>query len=317
MNERLLVFGGGGFVGGNLCTLALRDGWDVHVADAAVRDALSGTAWHRIDITDGAAVGALVREVRPTAVVDLAAIADIDRAERERELARAVNVEAARSIAGAARAADACCVYFSSDAVFAGTAERYVEEDPPGPVNWYGRTKADGELAVREAHPGAAIVRISLVLGFPVTDGNSFIAGLEKKLAARTAVPCPEDEIRTPIDVLTLSAAVLELCRMRFAGILHLGATDSVDRFTLTRRAAGLMGFDAALVTAQQPGPAGAADQPGRAVDQPARAARHRRGVISVEKARRLLATPMLDWETSLRRAVELRPDRPAAAKGR
>jgi dTDP-4-dehydrorhamnose reductase len=110
--------------------------------------------------------------------------------------------------------------------------------------------------------------------------------------------------------VLTLSAAVLELCRTGFAGTLHLGSTDSVDRFTLTRRAAVLMGFDASLVTAQQPGmvqqpepvgsPAGAA--------QHARAARHRRGVLSVEKARRLLSTPMRDWETSVRRAVEGRP---------
>jgi dTDP-4-dehydrorhamnose reductase len=319
MTGRLLAFGGGGFVGGHLCSLALRDGWDVHVADAVVREALPGAAWHRIDITDRSAVNALVQELRPTAVVDLA---DIDRAERSRELARAVNVDAARSIAATARTAGACCVYFSSDAVFAGTAERYTEEDAPGPVNWYGGTKADGERAVREAHPDAAIVRISLVLGFPVTDGTSFLAGLEKKLAAATVVPCPVDEIRTPIDVVTLSAAVLELCRTRFAGILHLGATDSVDRFTLTRRAAALMGFDEAQVTAQQPGPAGTAMPPGPAgaagraagatggaVDGVAgRAARHRRGVISVEKARALLDTPMLDWETSLRRAIEGRP---------
>jgi hypothetical protein len=90
---------------------------------------------------------------------------------------------------------------------------------------------------------------------------------------------------------------------MRFEGVLHLGSTDSVDRFTLTRRAAGLMGFDEALVVAQKPGPAVPDGSP-----VPARAARHRRGVISVNKARRLLATPMLDWETSLRRAVEGRP---------
>ncbi len=313
MNGRLLVFGGGGFVGGNLCTLALRDGWEVHVADAAVRDALPGAAWHRIDITDPAGVAALTTAVRPDAVVDLAAVADIDRAERERDLARAVNVDAARSIAAAAAAAGAACVYVSSDAVFAGTAERCAEDDPLAPVNWYGRTKADGERAVREAHPSAAIVRISLVLGFPVTvgaaarpgDGNSFLAGLEKKLAAGQAVPSPADEIRTPIDVLTLAAAVLELCRTRFAGTIHLGATDSVDRLTMTRRAAELLGYDPALVTS----PVAAAGP------DPARAARHRRGVIGVEKARRLLATPMMDWQASLRRAIETRPA--AGTKGR
>ncbi len=255
MADRLLVFGGGGFVGGNLCTLALRAGWDVHVADATVRDALHGAAWHPVDITRAGDVAALVAAVRPAAVVDLAAVADVDRAERERERARAVNVDAARSIAAASARAGARCIYFSSDAVFAGTAERYAETDPLAPVNWYGRTKADGEAAVRSEHSGSVILRISLALGFPVTDGNSFLDGLQKKLAAGSQVPCPTDEIRTPIDVLTLSACVLELCRGSFAGPLHLGSTDSVDRYTLTRRAAALMGFSESLVTAQAPGP--------------------------------------------------------------
>ena len=297
MSGKLLVFGGAGFVGGNLCGFAHAMGWEVHVADAKVRDALRSVSWHAVDITHAEEVRALVQEVRPDAVIDLAAIADVDRAERERDLAWAVNVEAARVIATACAGAGARCVYFSSDAVFAGTAERYREEDAPGPVNWYGRTKADGERAVRDACPGAVIVRISLVLGFPVTDGNSFLAGLELKLAAGAVVPCPTEEIRTPIDVLTLCACVLELCRPGFEGPIHLGATNSVDRFTLTRRAASLMGLRETLVTVRQPG------QP-----QPGRAARHLRGVISVEKAQRLLATPLLDWERTLQKAFDDRP---------
>lgn len=303
MSGKLLVFGGGGFVGGNLCSLALREGWEVHIADATVRDALPGASWHAVDITHAEEVRALVSKVRPDAVVDLAAVADVDRAERERDLARAVNVEAARVIAAACAGAGARCIYFSSDAVFAGAAEGYAEDDSPDPVNWYGRTKADGEQAVRGACPGAVIVRISLVLGFPVTDGNSFLAGLEQKLAAGTMVPCPPEEVRTPIDVLTLCACVLELCRRGpggapgFQGAIHLGATNSVDRFTLTRRAASLMGANVALVTAQPQGHS-----------QPGRAARHQRGVISVEKARRLLATPLLDWERTLQKAFDDRP---------
>ena len=303
MSGRLLVFGGGGFVGGNRCSLALGKGWEVHVADAKVREALRGASWHAVDITRAEEVRLLVGEVRPDAVIDLAAVSDVDRAEREKELARSVNVEAARVIAAAAAGAGARCIYFSSDAVFAGTAEHYAEEDPPDPVNWYGRTKADGEQAVRGACPGAVIVRISLVLGFPVTDGNSFLAGLEQKLAAGSVVPCPTEEIRTPIDVLTLCACVLELCRRGsggtpgFAGAIHLGATNSVDRFTLTRTAAALMGANETLVTEQPKG-----------LPQPGRAARHRRGVIGVQKAQRLLATPLLDWEKTLRKAFDDRP---------
>ncbi len=295
--ERLLVFGGGGFVGGNLCTRAQRAGWEVHIGDARVRSALPGVSWHALDIARADEVRGLMQSVHPSAVVDLAAVADVDRAERERDLARSVNVQAAGVIAAACAAQKSRCIYFSSDAVFAGTADRYREEDAPAPVNWYGRTKADGEKAVQATCPDAVIVRISLVLGFPVTDGNSFLAGLEQKLAAGTTVPCPADEIRTPIDVGTLCSCVLELCRVRWSGPIHLGATDSVDRFTLTARAAALMGFPQSLVTRQPPGAV-----------QPGRAARHARGVISVDKARRLLSTPLIGWERTLEKAIAERP---------
>jgi len=298
MSEKLVVFGGGGFVGGHLCTLALRQGWEVHVVERRqFPGGLPGARWHLLDITDQAAVRRLLAGLEPRAVVDVAAVADVDRAEKEQELAWAVNVEAARTIASACAASGAYFLYFSSDAVFAGTAARYSEQDPPQPVNYYGRTKAEGEEAVRQADPRAGIVRLSLVLGFPVTEGNSFFAGLEAKLRAGQEVVAPADEIRTPVDVLTLSECVLELIGLRFAGVLHIGSTDSIDRTSITRRAAALMGFPEARVVAQ----AVTAPLPGRA-------ARHKNGIISVDKVRALLKTPLLSAEQSIRRAIEKRP---------
>jgi len=296
MARKLVVFGGGGFVGGNLCTVALRRGWEVTIVDARVREGVPGARWEALDITDSSAVHELVRKLRPQAAVDLAAVAEIDRAERERELTRAVNVQAAEAIAAVCAKVEAGCLYFSSDAVFPGTGSGYREDDLLGPVNYYGRTKMEGEQAVRGAHPQAAIVRISLALGFPVTDGNSFFAALEEKLKAGQEIVAPSDEVRTPVDVLTLSECVLELLDKRFAGIIHIGSTDSVDRATLTRRAAKLMGYPAAPVRAQ---PSDAS--------RPGRAPRHKNGIISVAKAQGLLATPLLNVERSIERAIHER----------
>jgi len=298
----LALFGGGGFVGGNLALATLRQGWTVHIVDSLELPGVPGARWHRADITEAAAVGALLDQLRPDAVVDLAAVADIDRAERERDLAWAVNVEAARVIASASAALGSAFLYFSSDAVFAGTAARYTEEDPPSPVNYYGRTKAEGERAVLAAYPGAGIVRISLALGFPVTGGNSFFAALEAGLRAGKEITAPSDEVRTPVDVSTLSACVLELLGMRHAGVIHIGSTDSIDRATLTRKAAALMGFPDARIIAQP-----AAAQPiavQLAESKPGRAPRHKNGIISVAKAQRLLRTPLLTAEQSIRRAI-------------
>jgi dTDP-4-dehydrorhamnose reductase len=296
MGGRLLIFGGGGFVGGNLSASARERGWEVHIADRSAGRAIPGASWQALDVIRAADVRRLVAGLKPAVAIYLAALADIDRAERERELAWAVNVEGARTAAAACAELGVACLYLSSDAVFAGTAEAYAEEDPPAPVNFYGRTKAEGEKAVRAAHPRACVVRISLALGFPVDTGNSFLAALEARLRQGREIVCPADELRTPIDVLTLAACLLELADKGFAGIVHLGSTDSIDRLALTRRAAALMGYPRAEIIAQPGGP-----------DPGGRAPRHKRGVISVAKARSLLSTPLLTAEQSIRRAVEER----------
>jgi len=77
---------------------------------------------------------------------------------------------------------------------------------------------------------------------------------------------------------------------------VHLGSTDSIDRLSLTRRAADLLGYPQARITAQPAGP-----------DPSGRAPRHKRGVISVARARSLLSTTLLTAERSIRRAIEER----------
>ena len=294
---RTLLILGSGFVGGNLCAIARRQGWDVHGVDASAQQQDPAMTLHVQYLTDAPALTALVERVRPSAVVDLAAIADIDRAERERDLAWAVNVEAARTMAAACQALGVPCVYFSSDAVFAGTAASYGEEDETGPVNWYGKTKLEGEKAVSAACPGATIVRLSLVLGFPVgAVGNSFFAGLEAKLRDGREIPCPADEIRTPVDVITLGECVLELIQARVGGPIHIGSTDSIDRLTLTRRVATAMGYGTERITAQV-----------NDGSTSGRAARHKNGIIRVAAAQRILRTPLLSVDGSIRRAFDER----------
>jgi hypothetical protein len=93
------------------------------------------------------------------------------------------------------------------------------------------------------------------------------------------------------VDVYTLSSCVLELAAAKFAGTIHIGSTDCIDRASLTRKAAALLGFPQARINAE---PAGV----------PGRAPRHRNGIIAVDRARRVLATPLLDVEQTIRRAI-------------
>lgn len=291
MVKKLVIFGGSGFVGGNMAKIAQEKGWQVVIAD---NRPVPQTEYRLVDITDTQSVEKVIGEIDPNAVVNVAAIADVDLAEREKELAHKVNVDGAKNVAESCARRSIRYVFFSSDAVFDGEKNSYTEGDPLGPVNYYGRTKMEAEKAVYYACPGAVVIRISLVLGYPIKSGNSFFANLQNKLREGKDIPIPTYEIRTPVDVYTLSECVLELCENDYAGVLHIGATDSISRYDLTRRLAQRMGFDEKMIKPQTVPEMKAGHAP-----------RHNNGIISVTKAQSLLKTRLLTVTESIQRAFD------------
>ena len=291
MSKKLVIFGGSGFVGGNMSKIAQEKGWQVIIAD---NRPVFGAEYHLVDITDKDSVEKVIDEINPTAAVNVAAIADIDLAEREKDLAFKVNVTGAKNVAESCARRGIRYVFFSSDAVFDGEGSSYHEDDPLGPVNYYGKTKLEAEKAVIQALPNAAVIRISLVLGYPIQSGNSFFANLQSKLKEGKDIPAPIYEIRTPVDVYTLSECVLELCENDFAGVLHIGATNSISRYDLTRKLARQMGYDEKVITPEMVPEIKAG-----------RAPRHKNGIINVSKAQGLLKTKLLSTSESIQRAFD------------
>lgn len=289
--KHLLVFGAGGFVGACLVRAALAAGWRVTAATRGPSAQIEGASWQVCDITQENQVAQLIDACCPTAVANLAARANIDRAESEQESTYQVNVEGARNIARSCRMSGARLVHFSTDAVFDGTLPVLRENDEPHPLNYYGYTKNTGDSAVISEFPQAAILRVSLALGFPVSAGNSFLAMLRARMLEGVEVFAPEAEIRTPIDIHTLCAAALETAQNDHRGLLNVGATHSIDRYTLTVRLAQQMGFDAHLVRR--------GGQP-----LPGRAPRHANGTLDVCLAQRVLDTRMLSLDETIEQAV-------------
>jgi len=289
--SRLLVFGGAGFVGERLACRALQSGWEVFAADINCQSSVEGIECYQVEITDRAGIERVIKRTTPTLVVNTAALADIDRAEQEKELAWRINVTGAENVAGSCASIGARHVFFSSDAVFDGEVGPYREEDLPNPVNEYGKTKAAAENAVLGCCPAAVVLRISLVLGFPIHTGNSFLVNLQEKFNARKVINCPKDEIRTPIDVHTLCDCLLELAGTPYQGLLHIGCTESIDRYSLTTRLARAMGFSTDTIHAQ-------------ASDSRNRAPRHKRGILDVSKAQLVLNNKLPDLEKTIQRAL-------------
>ena len=177
----------------------------------------------RVEVRDAGAVRELFERLRPDVVVHTAYRQDEDD----------VNTVGSENVAGAAAAVGARLVHLSTDVVFDGRkGSPYVESDPVSPLTGYGRAKAEAETRVAAAHPGALLVRTSLLYG-----------GAERskhELAARDpALTFFTNEIRSPIQVTDLAQALLELAELDVAGPLHVAGADDVSRAEFAELIAG------------------------------------------------------------------------------
>jgi len=163
------------------------------------------------DLTRPDAMIPELRKVRPDIVVNAAAYTAVDKAEAEPELAMAVNGAGAGAVAAAARALGLPIVQISTDYVFDGAKPGpYVETDPTGPLNAYGRSKLAGEQAAAAANPDHAILRTSWVYA---AQGRNFLRTMLALAETRPALRIVADQRGAPGYAPDLADAVLAVCR--------------------------------------------------------------------------------------------------------
>lgn len=184
--------------------------------------AVTAMPYVAMDITDADSVKKVLTEVKPDVIVHCAAWTAVDLAEDEDKQAkvRAINVDGTANIAKAAKAIDAKMVYISTDYVFDGQGEKPWEPDCKdyAPLNVYGQTKLDGELAVANTLEKYFIVRIAWVFG---VNGKNFIKTMLNvgKTHDKLTVVC--DQIGTPTYTYDLSRLLVDMIETDKYGYYH------------------------------------------------------------------------------------------------
>jgi len=169
-------------------------GQDVMATLASVHT-VTGADLPELDITVPTSVVAVLGAAHPQRVLNCAAYTNVDRCETDREAARRINVDGPRLLAQYAEAHGAWLLHISTDYVFDGTRpppEPYTESDEPNPKAYYGVTKLEGEVAVREVTERHIIVRTAWLYG---ANGHNFL-----KTMLRLALANPEKAIRVVND---------------------------------------------------------------------------------------------------------------------
>ncbi len=291
--KRVVVTGGRGFVAGGILT-QLAGAWEATAISRGPAPTLpEDVTWFRGDMLDREAVRNLIKTTRPDALIHAAAMAGIDDCQAHREAAHRINVEATRNLAAICHELGIRMVFISSDNVFDGTEGLYGEDDGTRPLNYYGETKVEAEKAVLEVLDDAVVVRVALVMGLPLLgEGNSFLSRMIPALKAGERLGVPDGEIRSPIDVVTLGRALLELAGASFTGTLHLAGTEVCNRCDMAATIAKCLGYDASLVFANDP------------AGIPGRAGRPRDVSLSVQRAQAVLNTPLVGIRDGLDLAI-------------
>ncbi len=223
---KLLVTGGSGLLGRELVRQA-----DCEVV--ATYNSVPVEGGIQLDVRDRAAVEAAIQAIRPDVIIHTA----------YRQSDWTITADGAANVAIAARGVR--LVHVSTDVVFSGRDSPYDEEATPDPITPYGAAKAAAETAVRAIDPQAVIARTSLIVGT-----SSSVDAFVHALAAGQPGALYTDNIRCPVHVTDLAAALLELAESPHAGIAHLVGADALSRYELGRLIAVRDGLDPAALPA-------------------------------------------------------------------
>jgi dTDP-4-dehydrorhamnose reductase len=206
---KVLVTGADGQLGRELVRLGQSVDFEVY-----------GLNRHQLDITNEIKLKQIVAHISPSLVINAAAYTHVDRAENESDLAYAVNKDGPTYLARYCANNQLKLIHISTDYVFDGTKSRpYQESDPVAPLGVYGRSKAQGEAAIRSILPNHIIVRTAWLYG---VYGNNFVKTILKLAVEKPTLQVVADQFGSPTSAEGLAEALLTISK-------KINANDKID----------------------------------------------------------------------------------------
>jgi dTDP-4-dehydrorhamnose reductase len=236
--KRILVIGAKGMLGRDLVKILhstfhtnKRSDWEILEWDI-----------DEIDIREEKKTVTKIESFRPEIVINVAAYTDVDGCESNEEKAFAVNAEGMKHVALGALRCRAKVVYLSTDYIFDGKKkEPYLEDDPPNPLNVYGRSKWKGEQYVRELVKDALIVRTQWLYG---RYGNNFVNSILRQAREKKVLSIVIDQIGSPTYTVDLSEAISVLLQYDARGVFHVANSDLCTWYTFGQAILKLSGME-------------------------------------------------------------------------
>ena len=195
-------------------------GWDVVRLLENRGEECRGVDMADFDLTDADAVMSYIKEYAPDVIVHCAAYTAVDKAEAEPEVCVNVNGMGTLNMVRAALAVNAKLVYISTDYVFPGTGETpWNEDDAYGPLNVYGQSKVQGEMAVQSLMTRFFLLRTSWVFG---AHGKNFVRTMMKLGAEKDELRVVADQVGSPTYTRDLARVICDMIPTEKYGVYHV-----------------------------------------------------------------------------------------------
>jgi len=206
--KKLLITGISGFLGWNLSQLAIKN-WQIYGTYFSHTLEIAGINLYKVDLTDFLAVKKILLEIKPDAVIHLAAQSQPNFCQKNPELSYKINVSSTINLAQLSAEFQIPFLFTSTDLVFDGTHPPYQESDRVSPINLYGEQKAEAEQEILNVYPESIICRMPLMFGIPSPCSPSFIQPFIQTLKLGNSLSLFADEMRSPVSGKTASEGIL------------------------------------------------------------------------------------------------------------
>jgi len=258
----------------------------------------------QLDLSKPNSIEPVILNIKPDIIINPAAYTAVDKAEKEPDLAMTVNAIAPGLLAKAARKVGAGLIHYSTDYVFDGCSEiPYKEEDPPNPLNVYGKTKLAGEKALAEAGVPFLIIRTGWVYSL---HGKNFLRTIKKLAEEKDTLQVIDDQIGAPTwarSVALKTHQILKQCLNKkwletkdpsLSGIFHLTCQGKTSWHGFARKVLNMSSTSQNIKLIAIP-----------TSDYPTPATRPSNSLLNNEKIQKVFGLDMPHWEDALKDCMD------------
>ncbi len=238
---KFLVTGSAGLVGRQVVKDLAKDGETVYSAFHKLQP--ENGIPTQMDLCSDDQIKKVIEKTNPDAIIHLAAFTDVDLCEKEKELVMKINGHATEIIAKQAAKQKSFFVYVSTDYVFDGEKGMKKESDQTNPVDFYGKSKLEGEKAVMNLASSWCIARTSTPYGIHPTK-KSFPVWVAENLNQKNTINVIIDQFTSPTYIPNFSRMLIEVAKRQIVGIIHLAGATRISRYEVAELVADKLNLD-------------------------------------------------------------------------